>query len=190
MADTDTSDDAAEAKAQAKSNLNIVSGDGEEDAAEPKRKSKLLLIVGLVAVLLLGGGAAAWFLVLAPAGDSEEVVVAVEPEPLPPEVPDFVDVEWLVVQTRGGRAAFRNLSVLVSLEVEGNGFADAEVAGAMPKLRDAFLLALSEPPLVGGPSERIDADVVKARLGAAAEHVLGKPLVRDVLIRSILDAPA
>lgn len=177
MADTDTSDDADVNDADA----------GDEGV--PKKKGKLLLIVGLAVILLAGGGAATWFLVLAP-GDDEEVVAEVEPEPLPPEVPAFVDLEWLVVQTRGGRAAFRSLSLLVSLEVEGNGFANVEVASAMPKLRDAFLLALSEPPIVSDPNERIDAAEAKARLMEAAEHVLGQPLVRDVLIRSILDAPA
>ena len=178
MADTDTSNDGDAA-------------DDEADGAEPKKKGKLLLILALVGVLLVsGGGAATWFLVLAPGDEGAAVVAEVEPEPAPPEVPAFVAVEWLVVQTRGRRTPFRSLSVLVTLEVDGEGFADAEVAGAMPRLRDAFLLALSEPPLVSDPNERVDATEVKARIGAAADAILGDHLVRDVLIVSILDAPA
>lgn len=181
MADTDTSDDGDTGN----------TGAEDADGGGAKKKGKLLLIVALAGILLLGGGGAAtWFLVLAPGDDGAEVVAEVEPEPVPLEVPVFVDVEWLVVQTRGRRAPFRSLSVLVTLEVDGDGFANAEVAGAMPKLRDAFLLALSEPPLVSNPNERVDAADVKARIGAAANEVLGQPLVRDVLIVNILDAPA
>ncbi len=177
MTDTDTSEAADDA-------------DADEDA--PKKRNKLALILAaLVAVLIVGGGgAAAWFLVLAP---SDDVVAEVEAEPAPvppPPAPGFVAVDWLVIQTRGEHRQFRDLSFLVTLEVDGAGFDNATVAQAMPKLRDAFLLALTETPLVDGPAGRVDAREVKARLQAAADHVLGAGLVHDVLIQQIQDTAA
>ena len=177
MADTDTSVDDAD--------------ETTDDAEEaPKKKSKLPLIIGLAAVLLLGGGAAAWFLVLAPSDAPEVAEVVEEKPPPPPPKPAFVQVEWLVIQTPGEHRPFRDLSVLVMLEVDGEGFDNATVAQAMPKLRDAFLLALTEPALVDSPRARVDAVEIKARLQDAADHVVGTGVVRDVLIQSIQDTAA
>lgn len=173
MADTDTSDEE--------------SGD---DSEESKKKSKLPLILAAAGVLILfAGGAAAWFLVLAP-GDDTVAEVVEEPLPPPPPAPGFVNVEWLVIQTPGEHKPFRDLSFLVMLEVDGEGFDNVAVAQEMPKLRDAFLVALTEPALVDSPTGRVDAVEVKTRLQDAADHVLGEGLVKDVLIQAIQDTAA
>ncbi len=100
--------------------------------------------------------------------------------------PEYVDLEWFMVQARQSDGRRRNLSLLLTLEVAAGG--DIEVvAGNKRQLRDAYLLALSSPPLVQSARERIDMEEVKTRLAKASDAVLGEDVVAGVLIRNIND---
>ena len=78
--------------------------------------------------------------------------------------PEYVDLEWFMVQARQSDGRRRNLSLLLTLEVAAGGDIEA-VAGNKRQLRDAYLLALSSPPLVqsGG--------IVKGKLDGEAAMV-------------------
>ena len=100
--------------------------------------------------------------------------------------PEYVDLEWFMVQALQSDGRRRNLSLLLTLEVAAGG--DIElVEGKKRQLRDAYLLALSTPPLVQSARERIDMEEVKTRLAKASNAVFGEDVVAGVLIRNIND---
>ena len=100
--------------------------------------------------------------------------------------PEYVELEWIMVQARQPNGRRRNLSLLLTLEVAAGGDTGL-VAGKRRQLRDAYLIALSSPPLVQSGRQRVDIAEVKARLAKASTAVLGENVVAGVLIRDIND---
>lgn len=138
---------------------------------------KLLLILP---VLVLAGAAAWWFVLRgpeAPQGSAQEA----------PQV-QFVDLPPLTLPVVRDGDVERVVRVDLALELKSG--ADApRVSADLPRLTDAFLVELYA--LVGHrlmEENRYDADVIKRRLQAASERVLGPGVVTAVLIQGMAQA--
>lgn len=144
---------------------------------EPLGRRRILRGLGVVAL-------GAW---LGAAGGLAEA----KAESKPPEEegdggPEYVKLDWFMVQARQSDGRRRNLALLLTIELTEGGDR-VVVAGHRRQLRDAYLQALSSPPLVRAAGDRIDMMEVKTRLARASAGVLGDDVVEDVLIRNISD---
>ncbi len=100
--------------------------------------------------------------------------------------PSFVKVDWLMVQARQTDGRRRSISLLLTLEVAERDATEL-VARNLRQLRDAYLQALSSPPLVRTARDRVDPEDVKVRVAKANKRVLGENVVGHVLVRNIND---
>lgn len=176
MAGTDTS-----SKARAADEADIL-------AMRKGKRSKKKLVVILAAVLLLGGGGAgAWFTVLAPEPPVETAEPQeVEPEPRKgPEQPTYVNLDPLFVPYRGANGYQHRIALMLALEVDRATGADATVKSQIPRIREAYLMALTDRPLPGTSDGSIEIVYVKNRLRAENLRLLGPGVINDVLIRDI-----
>lgn len=137
-------------------------------------------VVLIVVVLLALGGLAFGAIQLFGGKDLEPVETAAP-------APVFVTLEPFIVPViREGRVV-KQVSLTITLELaEPN--AETEVAAKMPYLRDAFLTRLHG--LMGRrrrDGRTFAPEVVKRRLLAESERVLGAGVVRDVLVQGALE---
>lgn len=99
----------------------------------------------------------------------------------------FVEIQSLLVQTRDGRGNWRTVVFDLTLELEGGRSERSRVERYLPRLRDAYLQTLSPPPRAEG---RVDLSAAKEVLLKISADVLGPDVVRDILIRQVLDTNA
>lgn len=137
-----------------------------------------IAILLLVFLLLLGGagGAAWWFLLREP--DGEEEVVE---EPVIES--GFVAFQPMILPIiERGRITSR-VSMLVTLEIpEGENLVRAELY--KPKLRDMLFSELHALFALKYVTDRgYDGDIVKERLIAVAEKVVGKEIIRGIELK-------
>lgn len=149
-----------------------------------------ILILLLVALLFGGGGfGAGWFL-FANKGAHEEKAEA-PPEPPPPAGPPvFVNIGPLTVPVLGAERIDQFVTLMVALEVADASVAD-RVREQAPRLTDAFLTGVYGAIASGKAmqSGMVDVPQVKAKLNEATAKVMGKGVVRDVLIQVVNQRP-
>jgi flagellar protein FliL len=147
-----------------------------------------ILVLLLVALIFGGGGfGAGWFL-FANQGDKHEKVEP--PPPAPTGPPVFVNIGPLTVPVLGAERIDQFVTLMVALELSDMITAEAVRAQA-PRLTDAFLTtiygSIASGKLMSGGV--LDVPQVKSKLGDAASKVLGKDMVRDVLIQIVNQRP-
>jgi flagellar basal body-associated protein FliL len=163
------------------------SAKGKKEPAAPfagadanSRVSRELIATTIAVPLLLaviGGGGLLWL-----QADATEKAAA---PAAPPEAPQFLKVDAVTVPLRRQDGTVAALTLVVTLDLVGGAGVATQAKYHLPRLRDAFLLALGRPPLRARvEDDRASIEEVKARLLAASRSVLGAEAVRDVLIQS------
>jgi flagellar protein FliL len=149
-----------------------------------------ILVLLLVALIFGGGGfGAGWFL-FANKGEVHEEKVEEPPPPPPAGPPVFVNVGPLTVPVLGAERIDQFVTLMVALELTDMATAE-NVRAQAPRLTDAFLTTIygaiaSGKVMSGGV---LDVAQVKSKLGDASTKVLGKGMVRDVLIQVVNQRP-
>jgi flagellar FliL protein len=148
-----------------------------------------ILVLLLVAILFGGGGfGAGWYLFANKEHHEEKVEEPKPPEPSGPPV--FVNIGPLTVPVLGAERIDQFVTLMVALEVADMAIADTVRSNA-PRLTDAFLTTAygaiaSGKAMQGG---LLDVPQIKAKLNDATAKVMGKGVVRDVLIQIVNQRP-
>jgi len=79
----------------------------------------------------------------------------------------------------------RRLVINARLEVDGTRQQDSAVYALMPRLREAFVRALSERPIPGSSEGDPQIVHINNRMRAAAIDIVGTGVVADVLVQDI-----
>ena len=149
---------------------------------------KLLLIFGLL--IMLGGGTVSSlkFLNLGPFKGDE----VVEEDKQEEEVDDttmFVDMEPLAIPIFQGNRVAATVQIQVKLETNGKDNVK-KIKRIMPIITDAFVRDLhSFMPRLLKAEERIDVLIIKQRLQLIGDKVVGKGLIKNVLVQSVIEQP-
>ena len=144
---------------------------------------KKLLFILLPLLLLGGGGAAAWYFYFAKPGAHEAAADAGKDahEPEPQAV--FVDVGEVIVPVYSRDQQSQLMVVKLQLELT-DAMQPDEVRYLMPRLRDAYVGTLGT---MAGRGELADESqrnaVIKHALQLASDRVLGRNVVKDVLLQ-------
>ncbi len=140
---------------------------------------KILIIVILLLLVGGGGGGAYWWFVLKDAG-GEEVVEEEEEIDLGPP-PIFVELPALTVPViRNGNVA-RYIILKMSIEVP-DSTSEQMVIARTPGLRNAYLRDLHGYFSTIPVTQRLNITPIKKRLAKISQGVLGKGIVKDILI--------
>ncbi|MGE0253879.1 MAG: hypothetical protein AB7N54_15715 [Alphaproteobacteria bacterium] len=159
---------------------------GSDGGIRGGRGRKRLVLFGGAGLLLLAGLGAAG----AAFGLKEEVVGPAPPPPLTVEAlpvaePVFVRMDPLHVAFYVGNGDRRRLAISARLEVDGARHDDSFVYAFMPRLREAFMRALTDRPIPGADDGKPDLVHIKNRMRAAAIDVVGAGVVADVLVQEL-----
>lgn len=101
----------------------------------------------------------------------------------------FVDMDPLAIPVFQGNKVAATIQILVKLETNSEDNA-AIIRDRMPVITDAFVRDLhSFMPRLLKAKERVDVLIIKQRLKMVADKVVGKGLIQNVLVQSILDQP-
>lgn len=140
-------------------------------------------------LLMLGGGAvsALKFLNLGPF-QVDEVVEEEAPEE---EIDDtvFVDMDPLAIPIFGNNKVAATVQIQIKLETKNKDNA-AAIKRLMPLIHDAFIRDMhSFLPRLLKQEERVDVLILKQRLQLIGDKVVGKGLIRNILVQSVIDIP-
>ena len=151
---------------------------------------KLILIIAVI--IMIGGGGFSGMKVMelgpfapAPAAGADKEAPKLSKRD---RAPRFVDMDPLLIPVfQGNRVA---AMVQIRLQLETTRKNRKALMKAMTRLSDAYIRDLNSyiPRLMRQGGE-IDVDKVKSRLYIIAERSIGKGLVNNVLIQSIVDRP-
>lgn len=151
-------------------------------------------LLALLAILILGGGAAgAYFYFEQPAeasiGETESHKAAKE-SPEDKSHHKFVELDPLVLPIVDKNGVSQVVSIVVVIEVEDDKSAEM-VTKLQPRLKDAYIQELygvlnRHAALQGGV---LQVGMVKDRLGAISERVLGEGVVEEVLLQVVHQRP-
>jgi hypothetical protein len=128
--------------------------------------------------------ALALVLAAAPAGAADREKGA---EKLIPGVPAFYDIEPIVLPVIVGNSIPRQVGIELTVEM-AKGHSEAEASAKKRQLTDAFITELYR--IYGwrsGARRVVSERLIKARLQAAADRVLGKGVVDAILIRQLVE---
>ncbi|MFN4310914.1 MAG: flagellar basal body-associated protein FliL [Ferrovibrio sp.] len=152
------------------------------------RKLGLIILAIVVLLTLAGGGVAVYLLIIAPKSQSEaEAVDPNDPPPPPvPKRPAFIPLEPFSVYVRPEGQPSREIIVILHLEVPPDNV--PQVNEKMHLLRDAYIRELLKGDPIEVPARFTARDlyVVRDRLRAPTEQVMGKGLVTQVLLLNII----
>lgn len=148
------------------------------------------IVIAVVFVLLLIGGAVAAmrFLGIGPLSKAEGETAEENPEP-PAEPPRFVALEPLIIPLFQGDKLAGTVNIQLKLETIG---AENEkmVVRLLPRLNNAFLVDMhGYVPRLLRKEERLDIDVIRARLQYVGDQIAGEGVIGNVLVQSVVDAP-
>jgi len=186
MADTGTSKKATRAESEAA--IRAMRAGGAAEGEKPKKSKKKLVLVALL-VLLLGGGAAGYKFMLADAPETVAEVPVPEPEVIEPEELYYINLDPLFIPFQTHQGARHKLVVMLSLEVGRERQEDKLVRALMPRLREAYVRALTSRPFPGVEDGSIETVYLKNRARTENNRVLGLGVVNDVLVRDIRVLP-
>jgi hypothetical protein len=108
-------------------------------------------------------------------------------KPLVPGAPIFFNVPAIVLPVVEGNAVTRQVSVLLTVEL-AEGHRRREASSKRRELTDAFITELYR--LYGwrsGANQLVDERLLKLRLQAAADRVLGPGVAHAILIRQLVE---
>ena len=102
-------------------------------------------------------------------------------------VPDFIDIQPIILPVIERNAVTRQVGIVVTLELAQGEHADA-VEPKRRQLTDAFIRELHTLYAWRSGSDRVaDERLVKRRLLLVADAVLGQGVVHAVLVRQLLE---
>ena len=182
MADSDTSKKKSRADHEAEIRAMRA---GQDPNAKPPKKGKKKLVLLLSVLLLAAGGGAAYKFILAP--QDQELVEVPEPEPEPEEPADlmYIDLAPMFVPFSTAEGTHHKIVVVLSLEVDRADHSDKHVRALMPRLREAYVRALTSRPFPGTEDGSIETVYLKNRIRDQNNRILGIGRVNDVLVRDI-----
>jgi len=108
-------------------------------------------------------------------------------EPLTPGVPQFFNIQPIVLPVVEGNAVTRQVGVLLTVEL-AEGHRKSEAKAKERELTDAFITELYR--IYGwrsGADHVVNERLIKRHLLAAADHVLGPGVAHAILIRQLLE---
>ena len=150
------------------------------------------IVVILAALFILVGGVVATlkWLGLGPFENSETAETEEAPDKDPGMQTIFVEMEPIMVQLLNGNAVAMTVEVQVKIETEGQDNA-IFLTRQMPKISDAFVRDLyAFMPRMLKTKKRIDVLILKQRLQVVGERLMGKGLIKDILVQSEIGTPA
>lgn len=186
MADTDTSEKTSRADGEAA--IRAMRDGSAEDAAPRKSGKKKLILFAMLAILLCGGGAAYKLLLIKEPSQVAEVPVP-EPEIIEPVDLYYLDLDPLFIPFLTEKGARHKIVVMLSLEIPREREEDRLVRSLLPRLREAYVRALTSRPFPGTEDGSIETVYLKNRIRAENIKVLGIGIVNDVLVRDIRVLP-
>ncbi len=146
-------------------------------------------MVIFAALMILAGGVVAAMKWLKVGPFASDTVVESEHVETPKEEPIYIDMEPIVIPVIQGAQAVATIQIQIKLLAAGKDNA-SEVKRLMPKISDLFIRDLyAFIPRLLKDKERIDVATLKARLLLMTERKLGKGLLQDVLVQSVIDTP-
>jgi hypothetical protein len=111
----------------------------------------------------------------------------VKPPPVP-GVPDFVDLEPIVLSVIERNRVTGQIGVMLTLELVDGQPAQAIDEEKRLRLMDAFVRELHLIYSARSTAERVvDEDIIKQRLLRSADGVLGKGVVHAILVRRLIE---
>lgn len=144
---------------------------------------KKIIIMVVLLLVLAGAGVGGWFYYQ---GLQEPEAVNADAPPPPPPHPVFVRISPVVVPVIGNTKAEQFITLVVSLEVDGDSKA-AQVQEQMPRLVDAFIVALygvlDDESVMDG--KIVNIPLIKGKLKEAANKALGPGIVHQVLVQTL-----
>lgn len=149
-------------------------------------KSVVLLVVGVILLLIAGAGG--WFVytkfINPPPEPGKE---AEKPKPPPEPPPVYVRIPPIILPVIGSNRVEQQITVVLMLQVADQEAA-GKVQGKMPWVSDTFFTtlygAIDEGHLLNG--SLIDIPALKQRLISTSNKLVGKGVVKEVLIQTIL----
>jgi hypothetical protein len=108
-------------------------------------------------------------------------------KPLLPGVPDFYNIAPIELPVVEGNNVTRQVGVLLTLEL-ADGHRQSEVKRKAREITDAFITELYR--IYGwrsGDARVVNEALIKGRLQAAADRVLGPGVVHAILIRQLVE---
>ena len=150
-------------------------------------KRVLIIISGL---LILAGGLIS-IMKFMDLGPFEPVVVekVIEKEVETAPVPIFIEMEAMTVPVFKGNTVVATVQISITLEVIGKNNA-SRVNKLMIRVKDIFLRDLhSFLPRLIKQEERIDVLILKQRLKLMADKYIGRSLIENVLVQSVIETP-
>lgn len=187
MADTGTSGKMSRAESEAAIRA-MRAGNGDDAPEKPKKSKKKLIMVVLLAVLV-GGGGAAYKLVLAKDPSTVAEVSVPKQEVIEPDELFYIDLDPLFIPFQSSKGVRHKIVVVLSLEVGRARQEDKLVRSLLPRLREAYVRALTSRPFPGVDDGSIETVYLKNRIRAENIRVLGQGVVNDVLVRDIRVLP-
>jgi hypothetical protein len=110
-----------------------------------------------------------------------------KPPPVP-GVPDFVDLEPIVLPVIEQNRVTRQIGLMLTLELVDGQPAQAIDEEKRLRLMDAFVRELHLIYSARSTAERVvDEDIIKRRLLRIADGVLGKGVVHAILVRRLVE---
>ena len=144
---------------------------------------KKLIIIILILLLLLGGGGGGAYYYLYVLNAPEEPVVQEEALPPPPEFEEMDSISIPVI--RSGRV-MKFVLLKTALELGDSDDRD-RVERYRPRLKDAYLRELHDYFSTVPVDQPINVRAVTKRLLRASHQVLGRGVVRDILIQGVYE---
>jgi hypothetical protein len=145
---------------------------------------KLIIIIGIVVILLLGGGGAAYFFRAELFGgkhEAEKAPIAQSANAI------FVDLESMAVAVIRNQRIEKQVILQVSLEVPDEA-TRLKVSHALPVIKDAFIRDLYDYFAIQPPGRSgVNVEAIKKRLKRTADIVMGKGMIRAVLIQGAVE---
>lgn len=99
--------------------------------------------------------------------------------------PQYIKMEVLTLPVVRGTALNHYLNVEARLQSPDKQTA-REIQTQLPHLRDAIIRDLFRAPLTAVRGAKVDGEVLKQRLLAAARQVLGEDVIEDVLLVNVI----
>jgi len=143
---------------------------------------RIVVLIVVALILLLGGGGAAWWFLLGPGAErtSELIAEINKPEPVYITV-DPPLVISLIQESEVTHHITMQITLLLSDDLDA-GMTQQNMA----RLRDAFFTELhSLFALRMVRNAGYESDLVKARLQAICDRLLGKDIVGDIILREL-----
>jgi len=150
-------------------------------------KRVLIIISGL---LILAGGLIS-ILKFMSLGPFETAVVekVIEKEVETAPVPIFIEMDAMSIPVFKGNNVVATVQISITLEVVGKKNA-SRVNKLMVRIKDIYLRDLhSFLPRLIKQEERIDVLILKQRLKLMSDKYIGRSLIENVLVQSVIETP-